>query len=272
MAFGWLIGAAAITEDAVADPALPSVGSIIARNATARGGLEAWREIRTMTQFGHLEGTTMGGMAPKAGAERKPAVPRQARSVAYTMYLARPQKMRLEVQVAGATAIRMFNGTHGWTMAPSPKGPIVAEFSPDEDRAAGSQQDLDGPLIDAPVKGTKVEVEALEPVNGRDNYRLKVTTKDGTSRHVWVDAQTYLETKVDGTRVVGGRVWPSETYFLSYKKVGKLLVPQVMETAIKDVRSTERVVIDRVVVNAPVKDSYFSPPLRSEIAADAMKE
>ena len=249
------------------DANLPSAASLIERNATARGGLAAWRKVKTMTQFGHLEGATIGASTPNpAGASRKIGAPPHARSVAYTMYLARPQKMRLEVQVDGATAIRMFDGSHGWTIAPSPKGPIVAEFSPDEVRVAGAQQDLDGPLIDAPARGTKVDVEALESINGHDNYRLKLTTKDGTVRHLWIDGQTYLDTKVDGTRVAGGRTWPTETYFIAYKKVGHIIVPQVIETAIAGVRSTERVVIDRVVLNAPFEDSYFAPPMRTDAA------
>jgi hypothetical protein len=252
---------------------LPSAAEIIDRNATARGGIAAWRNVKTMTQFGHLEGGSPGSGATKSAhaSSNAGALP-HTRSVGYTMYLARPHKMRLEVQVEGATAIQMFDGSRGWRIAPSPQGPVVAEYSAEEARVAASQQDLDGPLIDSKANGTKVEVEALEAINGTDNYRLKLTTKDGSVRHLWVDARTYLDTKIDGVRVVGGRAWPSATYFTAYQKVGNLLVPHLIETAVNDTRSTERIVIDRVVLNAPMKDSYFAPPTRSDTSATDPKK
>ena len=127
-------------------------------------------------------------------------------------------------------------------------------------------------MIDAAAKGTKVDVEALESVNGHDNYRLKLTTKDGTVRHLWIDANTYLDTKVDGTRIAGGRSWPTATYFTAYRKVGGVVVPHVIETAISDVHSTERVVIDRVVLNTHLEDSYFAPPMRADAALSGPKQ
>ncbi len=242
---------------------LPSATQVIARNAEARGGLAAWHALQSLSELGHLEKNPLGVAAPKsAHAHRREAQSPNTPKVSYRMYLARPHKLHLEVQVDELTAIQMFDGEHGCTITPSAQGPVVRDWGTAEAEAAAGQQDLDGPLIDAVLKGTRVRVEAIEPVQGRDNYRLALTLKSGVVRHVWVDAETYLDTKIDGARVIGDRPWPTETYFSGYKWVGAVLIPHVLETTIADVHSTERVVIDRILVNRKYEDSFFTPPVR----------
>jgi len=38
----------------------------------------------------------------------------------------------------------------------------------------------------------------MEQVENRDTYKVKLTMKDGTALDVWIDAQTFLETKMGG--------------------------------------------------------------------------
>ena len=249
---------------AAASLPLPSATNVIARNAEARGGLPAWHALESLSELGHLEKNPLGVAPPKgAHAHRREAQSPNTPQVSYRMYLARPHKLHLEVQVDALTAIQMFDGESGCTITPSAQGPVVRDWGPAEVEAAAGQQDLDGPLIDAVLKGTKVKVEAIEPVQGRDNYRLALTLKSGLVRHLWVDAETYLDTKIDGTRIIGDHPWPTETYFSGYKRVGAVLIPHVLETTIADVHSAERIVIDRIVVNQKYEDSFFTPPVRS---------
>ena len=35
----------------------------------------------------------------------------------------------------------------------------------------------------------------MDKVDDRDTYKVKLTTKDGNSLHVWIDAKTFLEAK-----------------------------------------------------------------------------
>jgi hypothetical protein len=68
-------------------------------------------------------------------------------------------------------------------------------YTADGTKAASEQADLAGPLVDYAAKGTIVELAGMENVNGRNNYRLKLTSKSGYSFHVWIDAQTFLESR-----------------------------------------------------------------------------
>ncbi len=134
------------------------------------------------------------------------------------------------------------------------------------------QADLDGPLVDYEAKGTQVELAGMEQVEGRDTYKLKLTMKSGESLHVWIDAQTFLETKIEGQpRVLDGTPHPVEVYFRDYRPVSGLKIPFVLETRVLPVTKTvagfrdppvppERITVEKVVVNPKFEASLFSKP------------
>jgi len=62
---------------------------------------------------------------------------------------------------------------------------VVEPFSADEMKATSMESDLDGPLVDYSTKGTRVDLEGLEKVEGHDAYKLKLTMKGGQVRHLW---------------------------------------------------------------------------------------
>ena len=247
--------AAARSDAAIA----PSAAQIVARNAMARGGLEAWQAVRTIVEMGHIEHGQIKGPKKRHGT---PSAARGSldQSLPFTLQIKRPHKMRLEMNLGDATALQLFDGTEGWTVQPSAKGPLVHKFSDAEAQAAATQVDPEGPLIDAAAKGTTVALDGEEVVEGRKAYKLALTLKSGAVRHVWIDAQTFLDLKLDGNRLIEGRLWPTESYFYDWKSAGGVKVPGRVETAIEDVRTSSRILVDRVIVNAPLADTMFSLP------------
>ena len=67
-------------------------------------------------------------------------------------------------------------------------------------KTTAMQGDLDGPLVDYAAKGTRIELAGMEKVEGRDTYKLKLTMKNGAALHVWIDAETFPEAKIEGQR------------------------------------------------------------------------
>jgi len=134
------------------------------------------------------------------------------------------------------------------------------------------QSDLDGPLVDYAAKGTKIELAGMEKVEDRDTYKLKLTLKSGQSIHVWIDAQTFLEAKIEGQpRRLDGIYHPVEVYYRDYRPVQGLQIPHVLETkvlpvALKSPRlkdpavPPEKIMIDKVVLNPNIEESRFSKP------------
>jgi hypothetical protein len=260
LAFAVSLGMGADT----ASPAGITAEQIIDRNVTARGGLQAWRGVQTLSMSGKLEaGGNESSSYPVQGVKRGgvqlPKRPAEQMQLPFRLETKRSRKLRLEIDFRGQTAIQTYDGTHGWKLRPFLNRHEVEPFTADEMKAAAFQSDLDGPLVDYAAKGTKAELEGTEKVDGKDNYRLKLTFKDGQSQHVWVDAKTFLESKIEGTpRRLDGKYHPVEIYYREYKTVSGIVVPYVTETKVQGVKQTEKIEVEQVVVNPPVEDSRFA--------------
>jgi len=283
---GFLILAACLAVAAAApSQANLSAAEIITKNVAARGGLEAWRAVKTMS----LSGKMGAGGNQRATLQ----VPTQAQATVVTrntdepklpsrrveeinlpflMELARPGKMRFELQVAKQTALQVYDGVNGWKLRPYLNRLEVEPYTAEEKKAASNQSELDGPLVDYAAKGTRIELDGTERVEGRDTYKLKLTLKSGDITHVWVDAQTFLEAKIEGQpRRLDGTYHPVEVYYRDYRNVKGLEIPFVLETRVLPVAKTamgtrdtpvppERALIEKVVINPGFDAGLFSEP------------
>jgi hypothetical protein len=127
-------------------------------------------------------------------------------------------------------------------------------------KVAASQQEIDGLLIDAAAKGSSVQIEGMDRVNGVRAYKLKVALCNGGVRRVWVDASTFLDIKVDGVKEVGGRSLTMTTLLGDYRRVDRVMIPFIMETHGKGQKEFEKIVIEKVAINSYLPDARFAKP------------
>jgi hypothetical protein len=155
------------------------------------------------------------------------------------MELARPRKMRFELKFNGQIAVQVFDGTNGWKLRPFLNRSEVEPYTPEELKKASMQSDLDGLLVDYATKGTQIELVGTEKVEERDAFKLKLTKKNGDSTYLWIDTETFLETKIEGQpRRLDGTDHPVEIYFRDYRSVDGLQVPFLLETRVLPVSKT----------------------------------
>jgi len=261
-----------------------NAAQIVSKNVAARGGLKAWHAVQTMTQSGKMGagGDQRGQAAPSpvvnhAGKKSGPMPnsPRLAQEaqLPFTLELERPRRMRLELQFKGQTAIQVYDGTNGWKVRPYLNRMEVENYTEDELNKAALQSELDGPLVDYATKGTRVDLDGIEKVENRDTYKLKLTMKDGHVSHVWIDAKTFLEAKIEGTpRRLDGLEHTVEIYYRDYRNVDGLQIPFVLETKVlplanpaKSARPgasfpVEKIFIDKVQINPKLDAALFSKP------------
>jgi hypothetical protein len=268
------------------NPSVPSNLSAIAiadKNVAARGGLQAWQAVKSLSMLGKMavggnQRATLAVPMPDSPNGRPTQAiklgqrPAQELQLPFVMELERPHKMRFELQFKGETAVQVYDGANGWKLRPYLNRKVVEPYTPDELKVASTQADLDGYLIDYGAKGTRVELLGMEKVEDRDTYKLKATTKNGSSVNVWIDGQTFLETKIQGTpRRLDGVDHPVEVYYRDYRLVNGLQIPHVMETHVLPAGHTamglketlvppEKTTIERVLVNAKLDDAHFAKP------------
>ncbi len=273
--------AVALATAAEAPPAETKLSAeqIVDKNVAARGGLQAWRAVQTMSLKGKLgaggnQRATLSVPDPHEKALQRYASSRPAEEIQlpFIMELKRPRKMRFELQFSGQTALQVFDGAHGWKLRPFLNRRVVEPYTAEETKVASMQADLDGPLVDYAAKGTRVELVSTEKVENRNAYKLKLTMKSGQALHVWIDAETFLETKIEGQpRRMDGTEHPVEIYFRDYRPVSGLVIPFTLETKTLPVANTalglkdtpvptEKISIEKVEVNAKLEDTLFTKP------------
>lgn len=260
-------------------PAL-SVQQIVDRNTTARGGLQAWQRVGSMSLAGKLDAgktRTDGGALTVVSKEERAKVKAEIRKAVqegkpladtqkiiqlpFLMDLKRPVKTRLEIPFKGQTAVQVYDGVNGWKLRPYLGRHEVEPFTEDELKSAAGQQELDGPLFNYAAKGATVSLDGGELVDGRGAYKLKLVLKDGDVRHLWIDAQTFLEVKIDSTpRRMDGKLRNVVTYMRDYKPVDGLQIAHQLETAVEGVPGTQRILIEKVALNPMLGDSHFARP------------
>jgi outer membrane lipoprotein-sorting protein len=233
---------------AQSQPTVPqtSVPEIIARNAAARGGVDAWRNMQTMAWAGHVESAA----SPD-------------RDLPFMLEQKRPDRTRFELITDGQRSLRIYDGKAGWKIRPTSSGrPETLPYSEDELRFAHGAQVIDGPLMDYVAKGAVITLAGLDEIDGRKAHVLEVRLPSGGDHRLWIDVQTYLEMRQD--RQVGsslGKPQRTTVYYRNYKTFEGLQMPTTIETVEAKGTGRNRLVIERVALNPDLEDSIFAKPL-----------
>jgi hypothetical protein len=221
------------------------VEEIVARSVKASGGLEAWRKINTMVWVGHLVSVD----APD------PNMP-------FLLEQERPNKSHFEIESMGQKTMRVFDGIRGWKARPAQGGSSdIQPFTSQEVKFAHDAPGIDGPLIDYAAKGSTIALAGVDDIEGRKNYHVAVKLASGERHDVWIDAQTFLETRYDrtsySTRGVPGIV---SVFYRKYRVIEGLAIPGEMEIGVGSARAPDKMIIEKVAINPPLDEKAFQRP------------
>jgi outer membrane lipoprotein-sorting protein len=258
-----------------------SAAQIVEKNLAARGGLTAWRAVQTLSITGKLDAGRGDSLARSkvlalqgVGASVKRAERAAAQAsvdpnngaaaqvqLPFRLEMKRPRKSRLEIDFAGKTAVQVYDGENGWKVRPFLNRDDVEPFTAEEAASEAAKPDLDGPLVDYAAKGTQVALEATEAVDGHKAYKLKLTMKNGDVRHIWIDAQSFLDVKVEGSpHRMDGKMRSVWVYQRDFRSLQGLMVPYLYETAVEGIPQRHRMVVESVKVNPALDAARFVKP------------
>jgi hypothetical protein len=276
----------AATQPAAAAPpsaakAAPRLGAeqILARNLAARGGQQAWRNIQGLAMSGRMEAGFGDSVARSARyvsgatqpaskkaraallAASAPALPGKQVELPFVLDMARPAKSRLELVFSGKTAVQVFDGSNGWKLRPFLNRNDVEDFTPAELKAQQGEDEIGGPLLNLAADGAKLSLEGVEPVDGHEAYKLRLTARNGDVRHVWVDAQSFLDVKIEGApRTMDGRPHAVVVYQRDFRDVQGVKIPFALETVVDGYADSHKIAIDKVSVNPKFDGAVFARP------------
>jgi hypothetical protein len=235
-----LLGAALCTLPLFSSQA-QTVDEIIAKNIEARGGLERLKAIKTMRASGQF---AVGGFRAAFVQENK-----------------RPGKVREEETIQGMTAIDAYDGKTAWRVSPfeGRKDPdLIAE---DDRKPLIEDADLEGMLVDYKNKDHRAVLIGHDTVEGTDCYKIKLNLASGDVRYYYIDADTFMELKVETERNIRGTVRYSEVFYGDYEKVDGVYFPFAVESGIKGDSNRMKFTVAKVDVNFPLADARFAMPI-----------
>lgn len=217
-----------------------TVDEIIAKNIEARGGLERIKAIQTLRASGEFTG---GDFRAVFVQENK-----------------RPGKVREEQTIQGMTAIDAYDGKIAWRVSPF-EGRKDPDFIAEDDRKPLLEDaDFDGMLVDYKNKDHVAELLGHDNVEGTDCYKIKLRLASGDTRYYYIDADSFLELKVETERNIRGTVRYSEVWYGDYEKAGGVYFPFAIESGMKGSSNRLKITIDKIDVNVPLADALFSMP------------
>jgi outer membrane lipoprotein-sorting protein len=224
---------------------LPTLEQVVAKNAAARGGKQAWAKIHSIAFAGHIV---------------SPAAP--GRSMPFLLEQKRPARMRFEIMAPGHRSVRIFDGTHGWKMRPGNGGvPEVQAYTEEELRYVRDAQAIEGPLMAAVARGFSLTLGGAALIEGRKAYVVSYRPRKDAIHRVWVDAQTFLEVRYEREfRTARDRRARATVEFRNYTAFEGLQIPLTIEPGAAPGRPSDQLVIDRVALNPRLADNLFARP------------
>lgn len=227
-----------------------TVDEILAKNAEAKGGMEKMLALKSVKMTGKM---AFGPMeAP------------------FVMTKKRPENMKVDFTIQGMTASQAYDGTTGWAVMPFLGKKDPEAMAGDELTAAKEQADFDGPFVDYAKKGNKVELVGKAEVEGTPVYQVKLTTRQGTESLVSIDAESFLEIRIDSRRKIQGQEVETQTTIGNYQEFDGLLFPLSIESKAKGAGAGQVITIEKVELNPTIDDAAFKMPAKP--GAEAVKQ
>lgn len=166
--------------------------------------------------------------------------------------------MRSDMSAMGNDIIQVIDGEKGWMQRPAMMG---GTGEPEDMPAEVLKQSLSqlypfGSLVNYKENGTKFELVGREKVGKAEAFHLKVTSKDGQPSDQWIDATTFLVSKVKA--VANGQ--EAEIEFSDYKDVEGIKISHTMEMDSQMGRLA--FITSKVTVNPPVDEAIFKKPAK----------
>lgn len=207
---------------------------IINNYITAKGGAEKLRSIKDLTMTGNL--STNGVQVP------------------LSIKVLSGKGIRVEFSFNGMTGYQIVTDTQGWNF-----NPFMGQTAPEpmtEDQVKDSQDQLDATddLLDYAAKGSTVEFQGKETIEGVETYKLKLTTKTGKVKTMYISTQDNLLLKTVQTIKFNGQDMESESLYSNYKKVNDIQMPF---TTISSVQG--QIDFDTIEFNTNLDLAIFKP-------------
>ncbi len=175
----------------------------------------------------------------------------------FTMYQARPNKLRIEAQVQGSKLIQTYNGEKGWMYAPAMGISQPKELSDQELETILNQAEFENPLWNYSEKGNTIELLGASEDGSADH--LKLTNEKGDILNFFIGKESHLITTIKSTQLMGGSEQEIEVNMKDYKNVKGIPVSHFISTKLGG-QVVYTITIEKMEYNQDIAPELFEKP------------
>jgi hypothetical protein len=216
---------------------------LAAKNVEAKGGAAALDAVQTVRRSGKL--VINGGQFVLGVVDTRK----------------RPDSIREEASLQGLTQVEAYDGKDGWKIDPFGGRKDPERMPADDLKGLMENAEIGGPLAGYRERGDTLEYLGTEDIDGTAAHKLKLTSKAGDVRYVYLDPDYFLEIRIESQRTVRGVKRTVVTDLGEYEKVGGVYWPFAIASGRKGDSDPAKVQYEKVEVNVPVDASYFAFPV-----------
>ena len=231
-------------------PTLPAAEEVFAKYVQALGGNAAIGKITSVVHKGTVEMLIPAPPTPPG----TPPGPSAMGTAPAEFDRKIPGKQLVSIIFPGRPAnVVGFDGTIGWLGIP-------ARENTGDELALLKELAEFPPAVKFSDDHTKVQVDAIEKIDGHDAYRVVGTRPDGSAiDRIYFDAQSGLLLRSYTTMQSVLGAFPEETNYDDYRDVSGVKIPYTVRLVSPEGNRTYKWA--QVDANVPVEDSKFTKPL-----------
>ena len=165
----------------------------------------------------------------------------------------------VSIEMQGQKMVQAFDGQKGWMIAPW-VSTDPQELSGDQLAQAKGQADMEGELYNYEKKGSTAELMGKVNVDGKEMFRIKLTDKNGNLKDYFIDANTYLVSKVKSKVSAQGQTVEVEQIMSENKTIDGITMAMKIES--KSPMGTALILMEEVKFNEKFDDAIFKQPAK----------
>jgi outer membrane lipoprotein-sorting protein len=209
---------------------------ILDKMIDAQGGRKALAAIKDTTIAANIE------------------LAQQGMSGNLTIYQKEPDKMRMDIEIAGMVITQAFDGVKGWRT--DPMSGATVEMSESETRDFKKQAMGNDSLLNPEKYGITYAFKGKEKIQDKEYLVLEQSYADGQKITMYLDPITYLTYKANAKVNQMGVEIDQETIFGDYRKEGDTVAAHTM-TVFQSGAESVKMTFNKIAFNTGIQDSLF---------------
>lgn len=215
-----------------------SVDDVINKYVEARGGKEKLAAIKSL----YMEGSRQ----------------MMGNEVAVKVTIVQGKLYRNDFEFGGSSGFSIVTPAQGWSYVPM-RSPSVDQISAEMLKTMQGQLDITGPLFDYAAKGNKVELQGKETIEGKEAYKIQLTSADGKISTYYIDTKTNLLIQTKQMRPgMNGKETEVITNYSDYKSFDGIMFPQTISNPGTGMAAGSTT-FDKIEVNKTIGDDQYKP-------------